>query len=104
MPNVQLRKCVNHPYLFDGAEPGPPYTTDEHIVQVAFFYLFCSPPHETKSSPKCSELREAVGDGQAASETAGTGEQGAGFLPDGEDARHPGGLLLVQGLEVLQVI
>ena len=30
---MQLRKCCNHPYLFDGAEPGPPYTTDEHIVQ-----------------------------------------------------------------------
>lgn len=29
---VQLRKCTNHPYLFDGAEPGPPYTTDEHLV------------------------------------------------------------------------
>ena len=29
---MQLRKCSNHPYLFDGAEPGPPYTTDEHIV------------------------------------------------------------------------
>ena len=29
---MQLRKCVNHPYLFDGAEPGPPYTTDEHII------------------------------------------------------------------------
>merc|ERR1712241_1464662 len=28
---MQLRKCCNHPYLFDGAEPGPPYTTDEHI-------------------------------------------------------------------------
>ncbi len=32
---MQLRKCVNHPYLFDGAEPGPPYTTDEHIIQNA---------------------------------------------------------------------
>merc|ERR1719189_942472 len=30
---MQLRKCCNHPYLFDGAEPGPPYTTDEHIFQ-----------------------------------------------------------------------
>lgn len=30
---MQLRKCCNHPYLFDGAEPGPPYTTGEHIVQ-----------------------------------------------------------------------
>lgn len=32
---MQLRKCCNHPYLFDGAEPGPPYTTDEHLVQNA---------------------------------------------------------------------
>ncbi|XRB05303.1 SWI/SNF-related matrix-associated actin-dependent regulator of chromatin subfamily A member 5 [Pycnococcus provasolii] len=30
---MQLRKCCNHPYLFEGAEPGPPFTTDEHIVQ-----------------------------------------------------------------------
>lgn len=29
---MQLRKCCNHPYLFEGAEPGPPFTTDEHIV------------------------------------------------------------------------
>ncbi|XP_065829601.1 SWI/SNF-related matrix-associated actin-dependent regulator of chromatin subfamily A member 5-like isoform X2 [Oscarella lobularis] len=29
---MQLRKCSNHPYLFDGAEPGPPYTTDMHLV------------------------------------------------------------------------
>ncbi|XP_071453497.1 chromatin-remodeling complex ATPase chain Iswi-like [Hetaerina americana] len=29
---MQLRKCCNHPYLFDGAEPGPPYSTDEHLV------------------------------------------------------------------------
>merc|ERR1711902_68382 len=32
---MQLRKCTNHPYLFDGAEPGPPYTTDEHIIDNA---------------------------------------------------------------------
>eukprot|EP00118_Oscarella_pearsei_P006560 m.29833 g.29833 ORF g.29833 m.29833 type:complete len:1434 (+) comp31236_c0_seq3:78-4379(+) len=30
---MQLRKCANHPYLFDGAEPGPPYTTDTHLVE-----------------------------------------------------------------------
>ena len=30
---MQLRKCTNHPYLFDGAEPGPPYTTDVHLVE-----------------------------------------------------------------------
>ncbi|VDL92227.1 unnamed protein product [Schistocephalus solidus] len=29
---MQLRKCCNHPYLFDGVEPGPPYTTDQHLV------------------------------------------------------------------------
>uniref|UniRef100_A0A8D8WF21 Chromatin-remodeling complex ATPase chain Iswi n=1 Tax=Cacopsylla melanoneura TaxID=428564 RepID=A0A8D8WF21_9HEMI len=29
---MQLRKCSNHPYLFDGAEPGPPYTTDSHLA------------------------------------------------------------------------
>ncbi|KAG8831498.1 hypothetical protein FRC17_003070 [Serendipita sp. 399] len=32
---MQLRKVTCHPYLFDGAEPGPPYTTDEHLVQNA---------------------------------------------------------------------
>merc|ERR1711892_911274 len=32
---MQLRKCTNLPYLFDGAEPGPPYTTDQHIVDNA---------------------------------------------------------------------
>ncbi|KAJ3339553.1 hypothetical protein HDU91_001005, partial [Kappamyces sp. JEL0680] len=32
---MQLRKCCNHPYLFDGAEEGPPYTTDQHIVDNA---------------------------------------------------------------------
>ncbi|VDO03593.1 unnamed protein product [Rodentolepis nana] len=29
---MQLRKCCNHPYLFDGVEPGPPYSTDQHLV------------------------------------------------------------------------
>ncbi len=30
---MQLRKCCNHPYLFQGAEPGPPFFTDEHLVE-----------------------------------------------------------------------
>uniref|UniRef100_A0A915LJL4 Uncharacterized protein n=1 Tax=Meloidogyne javanica TaxID=6303 RepID=A0A915LJL4_MELJA len=30
---MHLRKCTNHPYLFDGAEPGPPFTTDKHLVE-----------------------------------------------------------------------
>ncbi|CAG2205158.1 ISWI [Mytilus edulis] len=29
---MQLRKCTNHAYLFEGAEPGPPFTTDLHLV------------------------------------------------------------------------
>lgn len=27
-----LRKAANHPYLIENVEPGPPYTTDQHIV------------------------------------------------------------------------
>eukprot|EP00658_Telonema_sp_P-2_P000140 TRINITY_DN10043_c0_g2_i1.p1 TRINITY_DN10043_c0_g2~~TRINITY_DN10043_c0_g2_i1.p1 ORF type:complete len:965 (+),score=286.55 TRINITY_DN10043_c0_g2_i1:52-2946(+) len=30
---MQLRKCCNHPYLFDGAEPGPPYINGPHIIE-----------------------------------------------------------------------
>ena len=30
---MQLRKVSNHPYLFDGAEPGPPYSTGSHIIE-----------------------------------------------------------------------
>ncbi|KAH9620261.1 hypothetical protein KSS87_018196 [Heliosperma pusillum] len=29
---MQLRKCCNHPYLFQGAEPGPPFFTGDHLV------------------------------------------------------------------------
>lgn len=29
---MQLRKCCNHPYLFQGAEPGPPYTQGDHLI------------------------------------------------------------------------
>jgi SWI/SNF-related matrix-associated actin-dependent regulator of chromatin subfamily A member 5 len=32
---MQLRKCCNHPYLFAGAEPGPPYFMGEHLVENA---------------------------------------------------------------------
>jgi len=28
---MQLRKCCNHPYLFEGAEPGPPYSDGPHL-------------------------------------------------------------------------
>ncbi|GAU98600.1 hypothetical protein RvY_09726 [Ramazzottius varieornatus] len=29
---MHLRKVCDHPYLFEGAEPGPPYTTEQHLV------------------------------------------------------------------------
>ncbi|KAL0485675.1 chromatin-remodeling complex ATPase [Acrasis kona] len=32
---MQLRKGCNHPYLFDGAEPGPPYELGNHLIQNA---------------------------------------------------------------------
>ena len=30
---MQLRKGCNHPYLFAGMEPGPPYTEGEHLIE-----------------------------------------------------------------------
>lgn len=33
---MQLRKCCNHPYLFDGAEPGETYV---HVYSKPFFDL-----------------------------------------------------------------
>ena len=32
---MQLRKVCNHPYLFEGAEPGPPYFNGPHIWENA---------------------------------------------------------------------
>ena len=37
---MQLKKCSNHPYLFDGAEEGPPYTQEMHIVHNAGKMVF----------------------------------------------------------------
>lgn len=41
---MQLRKCCNHPYLFQGAEPGPPFTTGEHLVENAGSHLLYASP------------------------------------------------------------
>lgn len=32
---MQLKKVCNHPYLFDGAEPGPPYSDGPHLWENA---------------------------------------------------------------------
>ncbi|VAH72342.1 unnamed protein product [Triticum turgidum subsp. durum] len=37
---MQLRKCCNHPYLFQGAEPGPPYTTGDHLIETADYLMY----------------------------------------------------------------
>lgn len=29
---MELRKVANHPYLIENVEPGPPFTTDEHLI------------------------------------------------------------------------
>jgi len=29
---MQLKKVCNHPYLFDGQEPGPPFVDGDHLV------------------------------------------------------------------------
>ena len=31
---MNLRKCCNHPYLFDGVEDGPPFVTNEKIINI----------------------------------------------------------------------
>ena len=41
----KLNPCCNHPYLFQGAEPRPPYITGDHLVENAgeyFIALFFS--------------------------------------------------------------
>lgn len=47
---MQLRKCCNHPYLFQGAEPGPPYTTGDHLIinagKILFDVEFVVPPYQ----------------------------------------------------------
>jgi len=37
---MQLRKCCNHPYLFEGVEPGPPYYDGEHMVDASMKFKF----------------------------------------------------------------
>ncbi|CAG9329863.1 unnamed protein product [Blepharisma stoltei] len=37
---MQLRKVCNHPYLFDGIEPGPPYADGPHLVEACMKFKF----------------------------------------------------------------
>ena len=77
---MQLRKCCNHPYLFEGAEPGPPYTTDEHLVV---------------NSAKMVMLDKILKRMQE------QGSSSAYFLPDESCTGYPGGLLCHARISVL---
>ena len=37
---MQLRKTCNHPYLFEGIEPGPPFIDGEHLVEASMKFKF----------------------------------------------------------------
>lgn len=37
---MQLRKTCNHPYLFEGIEPGPPYVDGDHLVEASMKFKF----------------------------------------------------------------
>ena len=37
---MQLRKVCNHPYLFDGVEPGPPYIDGDHLIEACMKFKF----------------------------------------------------------------
>lgn len=37
---MQLRKCCNHPYLFEGVEPGPPFYDGEHMIDACMKFKF----------------------------------------------------------------
>lgn len=32
---MQLKKVCNHPYLFEGVEPGPPFFDGDHIIEAS---------------------------------------------------------------------
>ena len=63
---MQLRKCCNHPYLFQGAEPGPPYTTGEHLITNAgeqlespgFILSFLKIEHQQLMTPYFIDCRK----------------------------------------------
>lgn len=78
---MHLRKCANHPYLFEGAEPGPPYTTDEVSLTLCCiaietfligFVIFATAHSEQLRQNDCA--------GQIADQIEGTGSSCAHIL------------------------
>jgi hypothetical protein len=59
---MQLRKCCNHPYLFQGAEPGPPFLAGEHLVENSGkLVLLDKLLTKLKERGRCGVLRGALG-------------------------------------------
>merc|ERR1719313_2706084 len=108
---MQLRKCCNHPYLFQGAEPGPPFTTDMHLIENSGKMVLLQPPlplpgrragpalHHGHAPDR--ELGEDGPAGQAPAQAPGARLARADLLADDAPAGHPRGLLPLPGLQVL---
>ena len=59
---TQLRKCVNHPYLFDGVEPEP-FELGEHLVEASGMLSVCgwSPSiPDTLGTAECVMIKGGV--------------------------------------------
>jgi SWI/SNF-related matrix-associated actin-dependent regulator of chromatin subfamily A member 5 len=52
---MQLRKCCNHPYLFEGMEPGPPYFDGDHIIDASMKFKFLD-----KLLPRLLDIRHKI--------------------------------------------
>ena len=48
---MHLRKVCNHPYLFDGAEQGPPFTVSRYRIILIVLYCFRSKEHSLSHYP-----------------------------------------------------
>jgi hypothetical protein len=64
-----VAQVVNHPYLFTGAEPGPPFTEGEHLVENSGKLVFLDrllrrlkarPPSRTRPQALSSACRAVV--------------------------------------------
>ena len=52
---MQLRKVCNHPYLFEGVEPGPPYVDGDHFIEACMKFKFLD-----KLLPKLLDLDSKI--------------------------------------------
>ena len=78
---VQLRKCVNHPYLFDGVEPEP-FELGEHLIE-ASGGLMGREGEERRGEERRGEDRtgqERRGAGRGGEERRGEGREGRGEI------------------------